>query len=250
LTAICPVIPSEVEESLTLPLDMTKAADKIIVALDVPSKKEALELVVQLREQLTFFKIGLQLFTAAGPGLVREIVATGLSVFLDLKLHDIPNTVAGAVRAAGELSVRMLTVHLSGGRAMLEAAIDAKPPNMELLGVTVLTSLDSAALHLTGVKSNVEDQVRLLSNIGRTAGITGFVASAHEAKQLRREFPESTIVTPGIRPGWSSGDDQRRSATPREAIENGADYLVIGRPIIADANPQEAAQRILDEVSA
>jgi orotidine-5'-phosphate decarboxylase len=229
---------------------MTKATDRIIVALDVSSKKEALELVGQLRERISFFKVGLQLYTAAGPDLIHEIVAGGADVFLDLKLHDIPNTVAGAVVAAGKLDARMLTVHLSGGPAMLEAAVNAKPRNMKLLGVTVLTSLDSAALNLTGVKSNVEDQVRLLSNIGWTAGVTGFVASPHEAKQLRREFPESTIVTPGIRPGWSSGDDQRRFMTPREAIDSGADYLVIGRPITADVNPLEAVGRILDEMSA
>jgi orotidine-5'-phosphate decarboxylase len=229
---------------------MTKATDRIIVALDVPSKKEALALVSQLGGQISFFKVGLQLYTAAGPDLVREIVARGLSVFLDLKLHDIPNTVAGAVEAAGELDVQMLTVHLSGGPAMIKAAVDAKPPGMKLLGVTVLTSLHEATLHLTGVGSTIEQQVRRLAHIGETAGIDGFVASPHEAKLLRKEFKHSTIVTPGIRPDWASGDDQTRFTTPREAIENGADYLVIGRPITADVNPGEAANRILEEMSA
>ncbi len=229
---------------------MTKAADRIIVALDVASKAEALKLVTQLREQISFFKVGLQLYTATGPDLIREMATHGAGVFLDLKLHDIPNTVAGAVAAAGELEVRMLTVHLSGGQTMIEAAVGAKPPKMKLLGVTVLTSLDSAALHSTGVASSVEEQVRRLSKIGWTTGITGFVASPHEAKQLRKEFPESIIVTPGIRPSWASSDDQSRFMTPREAIERGADYLVIGRPITAHTNPREAVRKILDEISA
>jgi orotidine-5'-phosphate decarboxylase len=190
---------------------MTKPADKIIVALDVASKKQALELVAQLQDQISFFKIGLQLYTAAGPDVVREIVAKGARVFLDLKLHDIPNTVAGAVAAACKLGVQMLSLHLSGGGAMLEAAVATSDPNLKLLGITVLTSLDSAALHLVGVRSSVEEQVRLLANIGWTAGVCGFVASPHEAKLLRKEFSKSTIVVPGVRlwrglPGDRSAD--------------------------------------------
>ena len=228
---------------------MTNAAEKIIVALDVASKKEAIELVSQLREEIAFFKVGLQLYTAAGPDLVREILAKGVSVFLDLKLHDIPNTVAGAVRVAGELGVQMLTIHLSGGRAMIEAAAAARSPNMKLLGVTVLTSIDDAALHLAGVNSTVEEQVLRLAHMGWSAGIAGFVASPHETKRLRAKFPESTIVTPGIRPSWSGADDQKRFMTPREAVDNGADYLVIGRPITAFRDPREAVQKIVAELS-
>ena len=228
---------------------MTKAAEKIIVALDVASKNEAVALVSLLREQVSFFKVGLQLYTAEGPDLVREIVAKGVSVFLDLKLHDIPNTVAGAVRAAGELGVQMLTIHLSGGRAMIEAAAAARSPDMKLLGVTVLTSIDDAALRLTGVNSNVEEQVLRLAHMGWSAGISGFVASPHETRRLRAKFPESTIVTPGIRPSWSAADDQKRFMIPREAVDNGADYLVIGRPITASANPREAVQKIADEIT-
>ena len=208
-------------------------------------------MVEQLVGGIDIFKIGLQLYSAAGPDVIRKVMDLGAKVFLDLKLHDIPNTVAGAVASCGALGVEMLTIHLSGGPAMIGAAVDAKPPDMKLLGVTVLTSLDEAALHMTGVRSTPEEQVWRLAQIGATAGITGFVASPHEAKLLRKEFKQSTIVTPGIRPKWASGDDdQRRFMTPREAIDNGADYLVIGRQITADVNPREAVDRILGEISA
>ncbi len=231
-------------------LDMIKAADKIIVALDVPSKKEALELVAQLREQISFFKVGLQLYTAAGPDLVREIVAKGLNVFLDLKLHDIPNTVAGAVRAAGELGVQMLTVHLSGGSAMLKAAVAAKRAELSLLGVTVLTSTDEATLREIGISSSIEEQVRRLAGLGADCGLDGLVASPHEIKMLRASVGDKVkIVAPGVRPKWAEAGDQKRFMTPGEAIQNGADYLVIGRPITAHANPREAVQKILEELS-
>jgi orotidine-5'-phosphate decarboxylase len=224
--------------------------ERLIVALDFPTQAAALRLVDQVSDEISFFKIGLQLYTVAGPEIVRTVAASGAKVFLDLKLHDIPNTVAGAVAAAGELGVQMMTVHLSGGRAMLEAAVSAKRPDLKLLGVTVLTSVDVATLHVTGVNSTVEEQVKRLTHMGTTAGITGFVASPREAKLLRKEFPESTIVTPGIRPAWASIDDQRRFMTPREAIDNGIDYLVVGRPITADVDPREAVSRILEEISA
>ena len=230
-------------------LDMTKTADKIIVALDVASKKDALDLVTQLRDQISFFKVGLQLYTAAGPDLVRELSRNGASVFLDLKLHDIPNTVAGAVASASALGVQMLTVHLSGGRAMLEAAVAKKSGNLQLLGVSVLTSSDEATLRETGVTSSVEKQVEQLAHLGVDAGINGIVASPHEIKNLRRIFGDKiVIVTPGIRPAHGDHGDQKRVMTPKEAFSIGADYLVIGRPITADKNPREAVQKILEEV--
>jgi len=229
---------------------MTDAADKIIVALDVPSKKEALALVDQLRGQISFFKVGLQLYTASGPEVVREIVRQNANVFLDLKLHDIPNTVASAVAAARELGARMLTVHLSGGRVMLEAAAAAKTPDLLLLGVSVLTSSDETTLREIGVGSSVEQQVERLSALGINAGVDGIVASPHEIKLLRARFGDKVlIVTPGIRPTWAESEDQKRITTPREALQHGANYLVIGRPITAHKNPREAVQMILQEIS-
>jgi orotidine-5'-phosphate decarboxylase len=230
---------------------MTKTADKLIVALDVSSKAEALGLVEQLREQISFFKIGLQLYTVAGPEMVREIIRQDAGVFLDLKLHDIPNTVGRAVAAASELGVQMLTVHLSGGRAMLEAAVASRTANLSLLGVTVLTSVDETTLRETGVNSSIGEQVLRLANLGAAAGIDGVIASPHEIKTLRARFGQKLkIVTPGVRPGWAAPGDQKRFATPEEAVRDGADYLVIGRPITADTNPREAVRRILDEISA
>jgi orotidine-5'-phosphate decarboxylase len=228
-------------------LGMTKA--KIIVALDVPTKKEALELVETLRSQISVFKIGLQLYTAEGPEIVRGISSEGSTVFLDLKLHDIPNTVAKAVESVNRLGVRMLTVHLSGGSEMIRAAIAARRNNMLLLGVTVLTSSTEDTLREIGVQDKVDNQVLRLAKVGVEAGIDGVVASPHEIKTLRREFGDKIkIVVPGIRPSWSEPGDQKRTMTPREALESGADYLVIGRPITAHRNPREAVDKILEEL--
>jgi orotidine-5'-phosphate decarboxylase len=230
---------------------MTKAADKIIVALDVPTKEEALKLVEKLREQISFFKIGLQLYSAEGPEIVRAVSATGSKVWLDLKLHDIPNTVARAVESAGRVGVQMLTIHLSGGSEMVRAATAAQVNNMLLLGVTVLTSATEETLQEIGIQDKVDDQVLRLAKLGVEAGIDGVVASPHEIKSLRREFGDKMkIVVPGIRPNWSEPGDQKRTMTPREALEAGADYLVIGRPIIAHPSPNEAAAKILDEINA
>jgi orotidine-5'-phosphate decarboxylase len=227
---------------------MTRTADKIIVALDFASKKDALDLVSQLRNQISFFKVGLQLYTAAGPEVVREIVQQDANVFLDLKLYDIPNTVAGAVASASELGVRMLTIHLSGGRAMLEAAVAKKSRDLLLLGVSVLTSADETTLRESGVVSSVEEQVQRLARLAVDAGINGIVASPQEIKMLRANFGgKIVIVTPGIRPAWVEHGDQKRVMTPKEALTNGADYLVIGRAITAQKNPREAVQRILEE---
>ena len=228
---------------------MTKTSDKIIVALDVPTKNEALSLVERLGDQVSFFKIGLQLYTAAGPEVVREVLRTGAKVFLDLKLYDIPNTVARAVESAVELGVQMLTVHLSGGEAMIRAAVSARKGKMAILGVTVLTSFDEQMLRELGVKSTIEEQVLRLAKIGEVAGVDGLVVSPEEIEVIQGQFSNQfEIVVPGIRPSWTNPGDQKRVMTPREAVAAGADYLVIGRPIIADKNPPEAAAKIIQEI--
>jgi orotidine-5'-phosphate decarboxylase len=230
-------------------LRMTKTAEKIIVALDVPTKRDALELIEKLSDRISFFKIGLQLYTAEGPEIVRAVSSTGSKVFLDLKLHDIPNTVARAVESANRLGVQMLTIHLSGGSDMIRAAIAARGDSMLLLGVTVLTSATEETLREIGIQDKVDDQVLRLAKLGVEAGIDGVVAGPHEIKTLRREFGDKIkIVVPGIRPSWSTPGDQKRVMTPRDALEAGADYLVIGRPIMAHRNPSEAAEKILAEI--
>ena len=227
---------------------MTKAGDKIIVALDVATKAQALVLVEQLHDKISFFKIGLQLYTAQGPEIVRAVLATGVKVFLDLKVHDIPNTVARAVESASSLGLQMLTIHLSGGSEMIRAATGVRTNNMSILGVTVLTNANDQTLRETGISDTFDKQVVRLAKLGIENGIDGMVASPHEIKSLRAEFGDKIkIVVPGIRPSWSEPGDQKRFMTPREAIEAGADYLVIGRPITAHKNPREAVERILRE---
>jgi orotidine-5'-phosphate decarboxylase len=229
---------------------MTKTADKIIVALDVPTKKEALDLIEKLRDQISFFKIGLQLYTAKGPEIVRAVRATGAKVFLDLKLHDIPNTVARAVESAGTLGVQMLTIHLSGGPEMIRTAVAARENNLSILGVTVLTSATEETLQQTGIREKIDDHVLRLARLGVEGGIDGLVASPHDVKMLRAEFGSKIkIVTPGVRPNWAEAGDQKRVTMPREALDLGADYLVIGRPIIAHPHPREAVAKILDELN-
>jgi orotidine-5'-phosphate decarboxylase len=227
----------------------SQAAEKIIVALDVPSAEEGLSLVNLLSGAVGFFKIGLQSYTAEGPALVRA--ASFISkVFLDLKLHDIPNTVAKAVEAADKLGVKMLTLHLSGGSEMIRAAIRARKSDMLLLGVTVLTSSTDETLREIGVPEKASDQVLRLARLGVANGIDGVVASPHEARRLREEFGDKIkIVTPGIRPAGSEANDQKRFTTPRQAIEEGADYLVIGRPITGAADPLAAVDRIVEELN-
>jgi orotidine-5'-phosphate decarboxylase len=229
---------------------MTKAADKIIVALDVATKVEALGLVGELREQISLFKIGLQLYTAEGPEIVRAVLAEGVRVFLDLKLHDIPNTVAGAVESAANLGVQMLTIHLSGGSEMIRAATAARKDGMSILGVTVLTSAGEDTLHETGISDKMNAQVVRLARLGVANGIDGIVASPREIKMLRAEFGDRIkIVAPGIRPVGSHTGDQKRISTPRQAIEAGVDYLVIGRPITSHPKPCEAITLILSELA-
>ncbi|HYR21880.1 MAG TPA: orotidine-5'-phosphate decarboxylase [Chthoniobacterales bacterium] len=229
---------------------MTKTAEKIIVALDVASKKDALRLVEQLRDEISFFKIGLQLYTAEGPEIVRAVLSTGAKVFLDLKFNDIPTTVARTVEAANSLGVRMLTIHLSGGSDMIRAAVTVPRKDLLILGVTVLTSANEGTLRETGISDEIDDQVLRLAKLGVARGVDGIVASPHEIKALRAEFGDKIkIVVPGIRPTWSDPGDQKRFMTPRDALEAGADHLVIGRPITAHKNPSEAVAKIVSEIS-
>jgi orotidine-5'-phosphate decarboxylase len=228
---------------------MTNPAEKIIVALDVPAKAKALELVEQLRSDISFFKIGLQLYTAEGPEIVRAVLSTGARVWLDLKLYDIPNTVARAVESANALGVQMLTIHLSGGSEMIRCATAARTTDMLLLGVTVLTSATERTLREIGIVENVEDQVLRLARLGFESGIDGVVASPHEIGRLRAEFGNRIkIAVQGIRPTWAEPGDQKRFMTPRQAFEAGADYIGIGRPITAHPRPREALGKILEEL--
>jgi orotidine-5'-phosphate decarboxylase len=225
--------------------------DRLIVALDVASQSGALNLVSELRDDVGLFKIGLQLYTSLGPEIVRAVKDSGARVFLDLKLHDIPNTVAKAVAAASDLGVDMLTIHLSGGRAMISAAAAEAGDDLLLLGVTVLTSIDAAMLAEVGVNRTIEEQVCALAHLGAECGVNGVVASPHEIGGIRELMKDRLkIVTPGVRPAWSEPGDQKRFSTPREALDAGADYLVIGRPITAHPQPREAARKIAEELSA
>lgn len=213
--------------------------DLVIVALDFPSSDPARRLLDALGDDVRRVKIGLQLFVAEGPGFVREITARGLRIFLDLKIHDIPHTAARAIAAVRQWGVEMTTLHLSGGRAMLRAAVGEAGPVFPL-GVSVLTSLDAAALRETGVEGPPSRQVLRLARLGWDSGIRGFVASAWEAGLLRREFDAARIVCPGIRPAGCPAGDQQRIATPAEALRRGATELVIGRPITASLDPRSA----------
>ncbi len=231
-----------------------QARDRLIVALDVPDALAAIELVNRLENTCTWFKVGLELFVAAGPSILDPLLSRGHSVFLDLKFHDIPNTVAGAVRSAAALGVRMMTVHASGGPAMLAAArasLDDFVDPPELLAVTVLTSMDTEQVNAIGMDRSPGEQVGLLARMGLAAGIRGFVCSPHEVSSLRSiAGPEAVLVVPGIRPAGAAIGDQRRVATPPDALRRGASYLVVGRPITQAPNPPEAAAQILREMAA
>lgn len=226
------------------------ARERLIVAVDVPTAEEARAFVRRLAGQVGMFKIGSQLFTAAGPDIVREIVARGEKVFLDLKYHDIPNTVAGAVGSASRLGVSLLTLHGLGGRAMMEAATGSLPAiGMRLLAVTILTSHEEAGLQEVGVLLSLPDSVRRLARLAKEAGIDGVVASPHEVGLIREACGKGfLIVTPGIRPAGSRAGDQARLATPAAALAAGADYLVVGRPITEAADPEAAAAAIVREM--
>jgi len=227
---------------------------RLIVALDVSSAAAAREIVAAVGDSASAYKVGMQLFTAEGPAIVRELVASGRRVFLDLKYHDIPNTVAAAVREAARLGVSMLTVHASGGGKMLRAAAEsanAINPDLIVLGVTVLTSLDDSDLATLGLRGGVLDQVRRLAALALSNGCKGVVASAHESAALRAEFgSDFAIVTPGVRPAGSGHDDQARVVTPAEAIAAGATHIVVGRPITGAVDPGAEARAILGQLAA
>ena len=234
-----------------------KIRNPIIAALDVPSAEQALKLAQQIAPAVGAFKIGSELFTSAGPDIVKKIRATGAAVFLDLKFHDIPNTVAKAVASATRLDVQMITIHTSGGGEMMRAAEKSAQdtakslglPPLLVLGVTVLTSIDSNALAEIGCDSNVGHQVERLASLAVKSGLRGLVCSPLEIADLREILPAHIqLVTPGIRTGAEKADDQKRTLTPREAIQAGASWLVIGRPIYAAENPRAAAEKILSSL--
>jgi orotidine-5'-phosphate decarboxylase len=224
---------------------------RLIVALDYPRADPALALADQLQGLCRWFKVGLELYLADGNAIVHQLRSRGFSVFLDLKFHDIPNTVAGAVRSAAATGAELLTVHAAGGPDMLEAAAQAvaclpNPP--QLLAVTVLTSMDQLQLAAIGIDHSPETQVVRLADAASEAGINGFVASPEEVAALRHRFPTATLVIPGIRPAGADVADQKRIATPAAALAAGASYLVIGRPITQAPNPVAATQAILEEM--
>ena len=232
--------------------------DKLIVALDVDTPAQALSLVNELNTVAGMFKIGSTLFTLAGPQIVRDIVGLGANVFLDLKFHDIPHQVAGAARAAAQLGVSLFTIHASGGADMMRAAVDAVADVAEregterakVLAVSVLTSIDANTLMQIGVNSSPVESVLRLVKLAEQSGVDGVVASPQEAAKIRATVANRKllIVTPGIRPAANDAGDQRRVSTPAAALTAGADYLVVGRPITAAADPVAAARQIADEM--
>ena len=227
---------------------------RLIVALDVSSSAAARKIVAAVGDSAHAYKIGMQLYTAEGPAIVRDLVGSGRRVFLDLKYHDIPSTVGAAVRQGAQLGVSMLTVHASGGARMLRAAVEAAQavnPNLLVLAVTVLTSLDDADLNMLGLRGGLLDQVLRLAALALSNSCQGVVASAQEASALREEFGRDfTIVTPGVRPAGSGTDDQARVVTPAEAIAAGASYIVVGRPITEAPDPAAEARAILGQLVA
>ena len=226
----------------------------LILALDVPTREEAAPILSQLRGHLRWVKIGLQMFTAYGPDYVREVAGMGFNIFLDLKLHDIPNTVAKAVESLAPLPIQMLTLHTAGGGEMMRAAKEAQQkhnPKLLLLGVTVLTSMDSKGLNEIGISSDAADQVARLGKLASDSGLRGLVCSPLEVAMLRKTLPaEVQLITPGIRPASEAGsDDQKRVMTPADAARTGSSYIVVGRPILKAADPAAATRAILAELA-
>ena len=242
-----------------------KSEDRLIVALDVSSAVAAQKIVNALGDSVHIYKVGMQLYTAEGPQVVRDLVNSGRRVFLDLKYHDIPNTVASAVREAAQLAVSMLTVHASGGEKMLRAAaeaaksgdsyvgagVHARKSAAQILAVTVLTSMEESDLQQTGVTEKLLDQVLRLASTALDAGCAGVVSSAREVKALRAKLgQEFLIVNPGVRPAGTDHGDQARVVTPSEAIQAGATHVVVGRPITGAKDPVSAARAIQQEIRA
>ncbi len=248
-----PAIEHDAHKAATPADRIEEARRRLIVALDFPTADAALELVDKLGSQCCWYKVGLELFVAAGPSLIEALSQRGCSIFLDLKFNDIPNTVAGAVRSGAALGVHMMTLHASGGPAMLAAAQKAlegvsNPP--QLLAVTVLTSMDQSQVEAVGVERTPAAQVELLARMGLGAGVNGFVCSPQEVATLRAlAGPEAVLVIPGIRPAGGEVGDQKRVATPADALRQGASYLVVGRPITQAADPARAAEAILKEMA-
>jgi orotidine-5'-phosphate decarboxylase len=234
------------------------AKDKLIIALDVETPAKALDLVKELHSLAGMFKVGSQLFTAAGPQIVRDIIAQESKVFLDLKFHDIPHQVAGAARSAAELGVSLFTVHASGGSEMMRRAVNSvnevaakSGVRSSVLAISVLTSIDAHVLAQIGVTSTPAESVLRLVKLAEASGVDGVVASPQEIASIRQTVnrPEFLVVTPGIRPATNETGDQKRVATPSAAIAAGASYLVVGRPITGAPDPLAAAHQILDEMN-
>lgn len=232
--------------------------DRLIVALDVDTTEKAIELVDELKNDVRFFKIGLELFSSCGPGIVNVIKNKGCEIFLDLKLHDIPNTVAKTAVVLTRLGAFMFNVHSLGGYDMMRRTVktveaEAKKANIKrpkILAVTILTSMDEEALKKVGINNKMALQVLRLATVAKEAGLDGVVASSREAEIIRKSLPGNfLIVTPGVRPSWAAVGDQKRVATPAEAIASGADYIVVGRPITEASDPCETARKILEEIN-
>ncbi|MDH4027935.1 MAG: orotidine-5'-phosphate decarboxylase [Nitrospirota bacterium] len=233
--------------------------ERIILAVDVNGYDEAVDMLERFRDHIDIFKVGSELFTSTGPKIVEKIHSMGKKVFLDLKFHDIPNTVSKTAQAVAELGVFMFNVHTLGGLEMMKQAAEAlstyalrnNVDRPKLIGVTVLTSIDKKTLHdELGIELRMEAQVRHLAGLARRAGLDGVVASPEDAAMIRSRFEKGfLIVTPGIRPSWAAKDDQKRAMTPKEALRSGADYLVIGRAVTAQPDPAAALKRIEEELA-
>lgn len=230
----------------------------VYVALDTTNVNQAADLATKLKGLVGGVKLGLEFFTANGPSGIEAVTELGMPVFLDLKFHDIPNTVAGAMRGIAPLAPRFTTIHASGGFAMMKAAVDAAKlgaeksdrPRVKVLAVSILTSMDQSAMESVGVTVSVLEQVKRLAVLAQASGVDGLVCSPHEVETVRSMVGDSmTLVVPGIRPAWAEAGDQKRVMTPKQAMQRGADLLVIGRPITAASYPAEAAQRILEELN-
>ena len=229
-----------------------KPGDRLIVALDVKTLDEAVQMVKKLSPVVRIFKVGIGLFTLCGPDAVKAVHDNGSKVFLDLKFHDIPNTVAHAVRSAARLGVYMINIHTLGGTEMMMRAAEAVRESVskpKLLGVTVLTSMDQASIGEVGIEKKIEEEVVTLARLGKDSGLDGVVASPNETALIRKNLGKDfIIVTPGIRPAGAEKGDQKRMMTPADAVRSGADYIVVGRPVIETKDPLEAAKKIIKEM--